>query len=325
MASLQDNYGRQFYYLRLSITDMCNFYCGYCLPDGYQKKERDFLSMDEIRRLVMAFVELGVQKIRLTGGEPTIRKDFCAIAKTLSQISGVKKLALTTNGYHLYKNILEYKDAGIDNITVSIDSLIPEKFHNITQHNCLEDILAGINSAQQLNFNAVKINAVLLNHINTDEIDSFVEFTRNQNISMRFIELMQTGSNIDYFRQHHISSDCVREKLHSQGWQIVEREIDAGPAVEYQHPDYLGKIGIIAPYGKGFCATCNRLRVTAKGELCLCLFDSVGYSLRHLLQSDQQQSELIEFIISKLPYKHETHYLLQGNPGMNHNFAAIGG
>jgi GTP 3',8-cyclase len=325
MASLQDNYGRRFYYLRLSITDMCNFYCGYCLPNGYQKKQRDFLDLDEIRRLVTGFVELGVQKIRLTGGEPTIRKDFCEIAKTLSQLPGVKKLALTTNGYHLEQNITEYKQAGIDNITVSIDSLIPEKFHKITRHDCLKNILSGIMVAQQLNFNAIKINAVLLNNINIDEIDAFIEMARHNKLSIRFIELMQTGSNIDYFRAHHISSDCVREKLDHQGWKILERERDAGPAIEYHHPDYMGKIGIIAPYGKGFCATCNRLRVSAKGELCLCLFDAQGYSLRHLLQDDQQLSELIAFITAKLPNKHESHYLLQGNTGMNRNFAAIGG
>jgi cyclic pyranopterin phosphate synthase len=185
--------------------------------------------------------------------------------------------------------------------------------------------LSGIAHAHTLNFNAIKINAVLLNNINTDEINSFIELTKNQKISVRFIELMQTGTNLDYFQKHHISSDYVREKLQHQGWEMLERDLDAGPAIEYHHPDYQGKIGIIAPYSKGFCTTCNRLRVTAKGELCLCLFDSVGYSLRSLLQADQQVSELIEFIISKLPHKLESHYLLQGLTGMNRNFAAIGG
>lgn len=322
---MQDNYGRQFYYLRLSITDMCNFYCGYCLPDGYVKKDRNFLSIEEIRRLTVAFVDLGVKKIRLTGGEPTIRKDFCEIAATLSQVPGLKKLALTTNGYHLNKNVSDYKRAGIDSITVSVDSLIPEKFHQITNHNCLNEILSGISTAQNLDFEAVKMNVVLLKGINIDEVESFIKFTRNSAISIRFIELMQTGTNLAYFQKHHIKSDFISEALLINGWQRVSRQFDAGPAIEYQHPDYQGRIGIIAPYSKDFCTTCNRLRVSAKGELGLCLFGNIGYSLRHLLQSDQQLPDLKQFIVDKLAYKRESHYLQEGNTGMNNNFASIGG
>lgn len=322
---MQDNHGRRFYYLRLSITDMCNFYCGYCLPNGYVKKDKNFLSIEEIRRLALAFVDLGVKKIRLTGGEPTIRKDFCEIAATLAQVPGIKKLALTTNGYHLNRNISDYKRAGIDSITVSVDSLIPEKFRQITHHDCLEEILLGLAAAQQLHFKAVKINVVLLNGINIDEIESFIEFTRHSNISIRFIELMQTGTNLAYFQKYHIQSDFLAKILLINGWQPVPREFDAGPAIEYQHAHYQGRIGIIAPYSKDFCSTCNRLRITAKGALGLCLFGNVDYSLRHLLQSDQQLPELKQFIIDKLPYKLESHYLQEGNTGMNHNFASIGG
>lgn len=322
---MQDNFGRAFYYLRLSITDMCNFYCGYCLPDGYIKKDKNFLSIEEIRRLAVAFVELGVKKIRLTGGEPTIRKDFCDIAATLSQVPGIKKLALTTNGYHLNKNISDYKRAGIDSITVSVDSLIPEKFYQITNHNCLEEILSGIMAAQQLRFKEVKMNVVLLKDINIDEIESFIEATRSATISIRFIELMQTGSNLAYFRQHHIKADFIAETLRINGWQPVPRQFDAGPAIEYQHADYQGRIGIIAPYSKNFCTTCNRLRVSAQGALGLCLFGNIDYSLRHLLQSDQQLADLKQFIINKLPFKLESHYLHEGNTGMNNHFASIGG
>lgn len=304
---------------------MCNFSCGYCLPNGYVKKDKSFLNLEEIRRLAVAFVELGVKKIRLTGGEPTIRKDFCEIAATLSQVPGIQKLALTTNGYQLNKNIVAYKRAGIDSITISIDSLIPEKFSQITHHNCLEEMLAGIAQAQNLNFEEVKINMVLQNGINIDEVGSFIEVTRNSNVTIRFIELMQTGTNLAYFQQHHIKADFISEGLQKNGWQQVPRQFDAGPAIEYQHANYQGRIGIIAPYSKDFCTTCNRLRVSAKGELGLCLFGNVGYSLRHLLQSDQQLPDLKQFILDKLPYKLESHYLQEGNTGMNNNFASIGG
>lgn len=326
MSYLKDNYERHFYYLRLSITDVCNFSCGYCLPNGYQKTDKHFLTLDEIRRIVTAFAELGVRKIRLTGGEPTLRSDFSDIAKTISTIHGIKKLALTTNGYKLLEHIEEYKHSGIQMITVSVDSLIPEKFYQITGHNRLPDVLAGINEAVRLNFKRVKINTVLLNHINIDEIESFIAWTRNIPISIRYIELMQTGTNLTYFKKHHIRSDVLRNHLEKIGWkQVTVREIDAGPAIEYFHPDYQGSIGIIAPYGKNFCATCNRLRVSARGQLHLCLFGDIGYSLRHLLQSDEQLPELKNFILEKLPYKRESHYLHENNHGINSNFAAIGG
>ena len=208
---------------------------------------------------------------------------------------------------------------------MSVDSLIPEKFHQITNHNCLEEILAGIAQAQTLKFKEVKINVVLLQGINIDEVESFIEATRNSDVSIRFIELMQTGTNLAYFQKHHIKADFISTILQTNGWQPVLRQFDAGPAVEYQHANYQGKIGIIAPYSKDFCTTCNRLRVSAKGELGLCLFGNIGYSLRHLLQSDQQLQGFKNFIIDKLPYKLESHYLQEGNTGMNNNFASIGG
>lgn len=325
MTNLHDSHGRSFYYLRLSITEVCNFKCGYCLPDGYQKNRNTFLDVMEIKRLVTAFSELGIQKIRLTGGEPTVRKDFLDIAKTIASLSGIKTLALTTNGYRLLENIENYKAGGINHITVSIDSLNPEKFQFITGHNSLADILAGIKKANALGFKRVKINTVLLNHLNTDEIDAFIELTRDYPISVRFIELMQTGTNLPYFQKHHIDSGIVRNKLEQHQWQMNSRAHDAGPALEYSHPDYQGTMGIIAPYGKDFCATCNRLRVSATGDLHLCLFGNLGYPLRQFLQSDDQIPALKQLILNKLPYKHKSHYLHEGDTGINSHFASIGG
>lgn len=322
---MQDNFGRSFYYLRLSITDVCNFYCQYCLPNGYRKKNQDFLRIDEITRLAVAFIELGVKKIRLTGGEPTIRKDFIEIATRLSTIPGLDKLALTTNGYRLANQVDIYREAGIKYLTVSIDSLNADKFKKITQNNSLPQLLVGIDKALKLDFAAVKINVVLLKDINIDELDDMIAMTQYQNLSVRFIELMQTGDNIDYFKKHHISANIVSEKLIRNGWQKLSRSRDAGPAQEYIHPDYRGKVGIIAPYSQDFCTTCNRLRVTAKGELSLCLFGNIRYGMRHFLQSDDQIEALKGFILQKLPLKLKSHDLLEGKTGINHDFSSIGG
>ena len=174
MQTLKDSFGRTFPYIRLSITDVCNFKCGYCLPNGYQVDKSDnrkFLHLDEIRRLAKALSELGVSKIRLTGGEPTVRKDFFDIVKTIKENSGIKKTVITTNGYHLDKIAYKIKDSGLDGINISIDSLNKEIFKKVTSHDRLDEILRGIKVLQGLNFNNIKINAVLLKGINDSEDD----------------------------------------------------------------------------------------------------------------------------------------------------------
>lgn len=323
---LTDTFGRHFPYLRLSLTEACNFQCSYCLPNGYHARKQDsFLTKSEINRLVRGFVDLGVWKIRLTGGEPTIRPDFIGIAEELSAIGGIKKLAFTTNGYKLPERAQSYFNAGLRHINVSIDSLNPDRFAMITGHRRLDGILDGIAECQRLGFESIKVNAVLLKGFNHDELDRFIDFVSHQNISLRFIELMRTGENKDYFDAHHLSGSYVSDFLLEEGWRIAPRQEGAGPAIEFVHPSSIGSIGLIAPYSKDFCKTCNRLRVSAKGNLHLCLFGELGYSLRTLLQEDSQKDELQDKILSLLKYKRETHFLHQDDAGMTPHLASIGG
>ncbi|MBL4601897.1 MAG: radical SAM protein, partial [Emcibacteraceae bacterium] len=191
---LVDKFNRTFPYLRLSITEICNFSCQYCLPDGYKKTGNEhFLSQDEIRRLLDAFIELGVWKIRLTGGEPTIRKDFTDIAKMIGDRKEISTLAFTTNGYKLKDRAQEWRDAGLNAINISNDSFNAKKFHDITGHNRMKEIRAGIDKAIEVGFEKVKINVVLLKGVNDDELDQYLEYVKDTPVSVRYIELMQTG------------------------------------------------------------------------------------------------------------------------------------
>lgn len=326
MTPIEDRFGRRFPYLRLSVTDVCNFKCTYCLPDGYKKDGAElFLTVPEIVRLVRAFAEMGTWKIRLTGGEPTVRGDFCGIARAVADVPGIRRLAFTTNGYKLPQRARSYYEAGLRAINVSIDSLDPRKFHEITGHDRLAEVVEGVQAALEAGFEAVKVNTVLLKGMNDGELDGFLEFVEGRPVSLRFIELMQTGDNLAYFRRHHVAATIVREKLAARGWVLQARDEGAGPAVEYAHPAYQGRIGIIAPYAKDFCVTCNRLRISARGQLHLCLFGTGGHDLRPLLQRDAQLEELKETIMNLMRFKRSAHFLHDGDTGVRRHLASVGG
>ena len=330
MNILKDSFGRKFPYIRLSVSDVCNFKCGYCLPDGYKidkSDNRTFINKEEIRRLAKALSELGVSKIRLTGGEPTIRKDFFEIIKIIKENSGIKKTVITTNGYKLDKIANDIKNSGLDGINISIDSLDPKTFKKITGHDRLEEILRGIKNLQKLNFKNIKINAVLLKGINDSEqdFDSWAQFIKNNEIDFRYIELMQTGDNLDYFNKYHVPSKKFMDYLNNNNWIIQTFGKDAGPAKNYLNPKFKGKFGVIAPYSKDFCKSCNRLRITAKGDLRLCLFGNTGINIRHLMQKDNQIEELKDLILKQLNFKKESHYLEIGETGLTKNLSTTGG
>ncbi len=330
MNLLKDNFGRKFPYIRLSISDVCNFKCGYCLPNGYQKNKGDnrkFLSLDEIERLAKGLSELGVSKIRLTGGEPTIRKDFFEILKILKKKSGIKKTVVTTNGYKLDQIAEKLVESEIDGINISIDSLNKEAFKKITGHDRLLEILKGIEELQKLNFKNIKINAVLLNGINANEksFNEWANFIKSNEITLRYIELMQTGDSIDYFKKYHISSKVFTNYLNENNWIFQTHGKDSGPSKNYINPNYKGKFGLIAPYSKDFCKSCNRLRITARGDLRLCLFGNTGINIRHLIQRDDQLEELKDLILKQLKFKKESHYLELGETGLTDNLSQTGG
>lgn len=322
---LADRFGRRFHYLRLSVTEVCNFRCAYCLPDGFRKTApSSFLEVEEIARLTNAFARLGVAKIRLTGGEPTVRGDIGEIIARVAATPGIDKVAMTTNGWNLHRHVAAWRAAGLTNLNVSIDDLDAATFAAITGHDRLDQVVAGLDTALALGMRTVKVNAVLLKASVAESVSRFAAFVKARPIAVRFIELMRTGDNADYFAANHVSGAVLAAWLEARGWSPRPRAFDDGPAIEYEHADYLGRIGLIAPYGTGFCDSCNRLRVTARGKLRLCLFGEGGVDLRDLLASDQP-GPIAARVTAALVGKSAGHRLHEQHPGDTRHLAQLGG
>ncbi|GAM01837.1 GTP 3',8-cyclase MoaA [Sphingomonas parapaucimobilis] len=323
--ALADTFGRRFRYLRLSVTEVCNFRCTYCLPDGYRKQgTADFLSVEEVGRLVGAFARLGIGKVRLTGGEPTVRRDIEALIARVAATPGIGKVALTTNGWNLRRHVAAWRGAGLTHLNVSVDDLDRTRFAAVTGGDRLPAVLAGIDAALEAGMPAVKLNAVLLADQAEPAFQRFAAFVRDRPIAARFIELMRTADNAAYFAANHLPGDRLRGWLDAQGWAPLPRTSDGGPATEYAHPDHRGRIGLIAPYAPGFCDSCNRLRVTARGRLRLCLFGSGGVDLRSFL-AQGQEAALANRIRSALTGKAAGHRLHRGDTGDLRQLAQLGG
>lgn len=328
MPQLIDAFARKFYYLRLSVTDVCNFRCTYCLPDGYRpngNSTKRFLSLDEIRRVTAAFADLGTEKVRLTGGEPSLRRDFCEIIAAVKSNAAIRTLAVTTNGYRLARDVAAWRDAGLNALNVSIDSLDARQFQLITGQDKFYQVMAGIDAAFDAGFAKVKVNTVLMRNVNDIQLDQFLAWIKVRPIQLRFIELMETGDGSQLFRTRHISGETIRRQLVQKGWQLQARGRSDGPALVFRHDDYQGEIGLIMPYAKDFCASCNRLRVSATGKLHLCLFGEQGIPLRDLLASDASRPALQARIADGLQMKKQTHFLHDGNTGITRNLSYIGG
>jgi cyclic pyranopterin phosphate synthase len=324
-VKLQDTYGRRFNYLRLSITELCNFRCNYCLPDGNDcDTPKTGMSKSEIKTLVAAFAALGTTKVRITGGEPALRKDLIDIISICKHTNGIEKVALTTNGFLLNRDIADYKNAGLDALNVSADSLDPRMFAAITGKNKLDEILNGVEKALSEGIKHVKLNTVMLKQFNYAELGDFFDYLKHHAVTWRFIELMQTGDNQAFFEKNHVPGEKIKSTLLEQGWQRIIRSKDAGPAQEFSHPDYKGNIGLIMPYSKDFCDTCNRLRVSSQGKLHLCLFTEQGEDIRHLLQAEDVE-QTSQAIVAHLQTKKATHFLSEGFTGATKQLAMLGG
>ena len=322
---LEDNFGRKFSYLRLSITDVCNFSCSYCLPDGYQcDSPRNFLTIDEITHLVESFAAVGTKKVRITGGEPCLRKDVVEIVAACKATQGIDEVAITTNGFNLIDKIDALVAAGLDSLNISIDSLNPAMFKLITGHDKLKTILLGIERAIKLGVKSIKINAVLAKSFSHNHLTEFLAWIADKPITVRFIELMETGDGTEFFQQNHISGQTIKSQLLKAGWLQLVRGKQAGPAQEFTHPDYTGRIGLIMPYSPDFCRTCNRLRVSALGKLHLCLFNESGIDLRKTI-SLKQHSSTIATIRHALGDKTVSHELAKRLTGGTKHLAMIGG
>ena len=329
MDRLIDGFGRRFRYLRLSVTEVCNFRCTYCLPDGYRKTAGPaFLGVEEIGALVSTFQRLGIEKVRLTGGEPTVRKDIGRIIARVAEVPGIAKVAMTTNGWNLHRHVAKWRAAGLTNLNVSIDTLDRDGFTRLTGHDRLDQVVAGLDQALAIGVPAVKVNAVLLRDTLETGFADFAAFVRDRPVAVRFIELMRTADNAAYFADQHVSGERLKTWLGQEGWSARTRAADDGPATEYEHRDFVGRIGLIAPYGAGFCDSCNRLRVTAQGLLRLCLFGQGGVNLRDLLAADAGEgaSDLLAGRIAQaLTGKPLGHDLASGQAGDTRNLAQFGG
>lgn len=310
-----DSLGRRFEYLRLSLDDACNLKCVYCLPDGYRKTQTDApLTLAEVRRLVEAFAGLGFWKVRLTGGEPTTRKDVVELAAAVSETPGVRRVAVSTNGYKLAELARPFKDAGVCAVNVSVDSLDPAKFARITGRGILPQVLEGLDAALDAGLQ-VKTNTVLLRGLNDAEGPAFAELARRRPLEVRFIELMRTGENADFFRERH----RPLADLSFDGWTEQPRQPGQGPARLFKKAGYAGALGLIAPYTPDFCGNCNRLRVTSRGRLRLCLFADGELDLRPHLGDPEKVRALVRQAILGKEAGHG------GKVGSASNFSRMGG
>ena len=325
LSPLKDSFSRQLTYLRLSITDFCNFRCEYCLPNGYQgRRPDDELSIDEIATLIRGFAQVGTQKVRITGGEPSIRKDVVEIIDTVKSTEGIQTVAMTSNGYKLGKHLKAWDAAGLNQLNISIDSFDASVFDKMTGFNILPQLLHDMDTLIETTDIKLKINAILMAETAFDNLMNAMAYVKDRPITYRFIEFMQTSDNSDLFFAQHAQSDIITHYLLDHGWQPQERGTTDGPAIEYSHPDYLGRIGMIAPYAEHFCDSCNRLRVSSQGRVHLCLFDQGNYDIRPFLRAGDVDG-LIQTLHNFMPIKPEHHHLHESDSGMMNNLSMIGG
>lgn len=310
--SLVDKFGREVSYVRISVTDRCDFRCVYCMDEDMTFVPRsEVLSLEEIQLISEAFVELGVSKIRLTGGEPLIRSNFLSLCHSLGKIHGLNELVMTTNGSRLSLFVKDLKQAGVKRINISLDTLEPEAFNELTRTGNLSSVLAGIDAAIDAGFERIKLNAVILKGRNDHQVLPLVSFAIAKGIDISFIEEMPLGAINEHERQHTFcSNDEVFSKISTQ---YALRPIDikaktSGPTDSYQIEGARTQVGFISPHSHNFCEECNRVRVTAEGRLLLCLGNEHSVDLRSVLRSNPgDKAKLKETIIAAMDLKPKQH------------------
>jgi len=279
----------------------------------------------EIENLLEGISHAGFRKLRITGGEPTLRADLIPIIEAASRMPGLETRALSTNGWNLHALARPLRTAGLTHLNVSVDSLDRNRFKSLTGRDSLDRILAGVEEALSLGFQGIKLNAVLHKDTAMTEFEAFLDYVRTRPISVRFIELMRTRDRAEYRDRHFVSAGTLKATLYSQGWKPLTRGQTAGPALEFGHSEFRGRIGLIAPHSDGFCETCNRLRITSRGKLKLCLFGDQDESIRDLLQSRSRALGLGDRIQKLLHKKPPAHELARNEVGGAHNFSVMGG
>ncbi|PKO46670.1 MAG: GTP 3',8-cyclase MoaA [Betaproteobacteria bacterium HGW-Betaproteobacteria-22] len=308
--ALIDSFGRKVDYIRLSITDRCDFRCVYCMPEDVQFLPRDeLLSLEECARIVKAFVSLGVKKVRITGGEPLVRKDALWLFNEIGHLPGLNELVVTTNGSQLEHQAEALKRAGVRRVNISLDSLDATRFRRITRVGDLGKVLRGIMAAKQAGFESVKLNTILMRDINEDEAISMVGFAIVQGIDIAFIEEMPLGQ-VNYARNStYVSNEETLKLLRARYDLIGSVETTGGPARYWRVPNTDTKVGFISPHSHNFCESCNRVRVTSKGELYLCLGQENKVNLAPFLrQFPNDDRPLKEAIVNSMRVKPKGHY-----------------
>ncbi len=298
--TLRDAYQRPIRDLRISVTDRCNFRCAYCMPlDEYEWIDRqEILTYEEIARLARLFVSLGVDKIRLTGGEPLVRRGLEELVRQLASLDGLRDLCLTTNGSLLAEKAVALRAAGLRRVNVSVDTLDPDKFRRVTQRGELARVLEGIFAAKSAGLAPIKINAVIERGVNDDDMIALAEFARQHGFGVRFIEYMDVGNANNWVSEKVVAK---REMLSRLSARFPLREVGRGagsaPSVDYEFADG-GDLGVIASVTEPFCSSCTRARLTADGKLVTCLFSSTGHNLKQLLRAGASDNDILESIRS---------------------------
>ncbi len=326
MTGLSDSFQRPINYLRISVTDRCNLRCIYCMPaEGVGLMARaDILSYEEIHTIVQAAARLGINKLRITGGEPLVRLGLSKLIRMLSHIDAIDDISLTTNGILLSHYAAELKQAGLRRVNISLDTLKPEKFRHISRVGDIGDVLKSIEVARETGLEPVKINMVVMAGVNDDEILDFATKTINEEWHVRFIELMPFGSKET--GSQFISVSDIRRRLEPLGQlDPCAMSVGNGPAKYFRLPNARGTIGFITPVSEHFCFRCNRLRLTADGKLRLCLLSEKEIDLRQPLRSGASPAELERLIAAAVASKPLGHQLAEGQVPQGRPFSQIGG
>ena len=313
MNQIIDPFNRKITYLRVSVTDHCNYRCHYCRDEDHQThtKKSQVLTFEEIARIVRLFAELGVTKVRLTGGEPLLRKDILDLTRMLGEISGLSDIPLSTNAHLLPSMALKLKNHGINRANISIDSLIPEKFKEITRDGDLETVIKGIDAAIAVGMKPLKLNMVVMKGTNDDEIESMIEFAINRGLDLRFIETMPIGlAGIEAVDRHFSEKDILDRVYTAYGNRLIAQDSKQtdGPAKALKIDGTNTSIGTISAVSNNFCSSCNRVRLTAQGELILCLGQKDSVSLRDAVRSGMNDDKVKQLILSAITKKPEKHY-----------------
>ncbi len=313
-APMRDGFGRRIEYLRISVTDKCNLRCVYCMPEeGLPWLKRDaLLSYEEIAQIVGTMAPLGLRSVRITGGEPLVRRDLPRLARMLAAIPGITDISLSTNAVLLDQHAEALRQAGVNRLNVSLDSLVPERVDAIARRpGSAEGIFRGLDAAERAGFAPIKINCVVMRGRNDDEIADFARISRERPWHIRFIEVMPTGENLGVSADEFVSSDEMLERIRAIGdLRPVAGPKGNGPARYYAFPDAPGTVGIITPMSHNYCDLCNRMRLTADGQLRPCLFGAIQTNLRDPIRRGEPIEPLIR---ETLRIKPERHWLVQGS------------